>query len=599
VLTFLALSWQWSTALHLSVIQLCSERRSIFLTHLLCVQRSEEAVQELNEQLRLNHEELASLQRQTQLAEKRLHRAGTLTESLADEAVRWQEAAECHQLSMDTLAGDTFLAAACISYMGPFAGLYRSGLLADWVQACQRCGLATAQDFSLRRFMQIDMEARQWRLQVWLVPMCLHLAMQVCQHHRIARCHVRDVDFASSMVRTHLHLQGLPPDDVLTDNAIIVTRTHQWPLLIDPQLQGQTWLTVKEADHGLTLLRSSDASFLQSLEQHMAAGSAVLLCDVGESFDSCLEQLLKKEVITGHGRTTVKLGNADVDYNQNFRMYLATGLPNAHFPPEVQVRLSVINFTITAESLTDQLLADTVRHEQPELQQQKDQVVVALAKDRQQLADLQSKILALLQSTQGNILDDDEVVSTLDSSRITSSRIKQSVQISEAAERDIDTARGNYLAVPNRGSLLFFEMMRLPQLSPMYHFSLVFFKHLYQHCLTSSNASDILQARPLWSACLSGHAVQRVIQTSLSDAERLVLIVSTCAGATFQPCPLHHKTRPPDCMLSSVCTPPPCVLLTAGSQRRQAYWQHRLSQVGVLLAWRFSCCAGRQGEAQL
>lgn len=33
------------------------------------------------------------------------------------------------------------------------------------------------------------------------------------------------------------NLQGLPRDDVSTENAIMVTRARRWPLMIDPQDQ--------------------------------------------------------------------------------------------------------------------------------------------------------------------------------------------------------------------------------------------------------------------------------------------------------------------------------------------------------------------------
>jgi len=35
---------------------------------------------------------------------------------------------------------------------------------------------------------------------------------------------------------------GLPSDKVSIDNAIMTTRAHRWPLLIDPQFQALNWL---------------------------------------------------------------------------------------------------------------------------------------------------------------------------------------------------------------------------------------------------------------------------------------------------------------------------------------------------------------------
>lgn len=43
----------------------------------------------------------------------------------------------------------------------------------------------------------------------------------------------------------------------------------------------------------------------------------------------------------------VKLGDKDVEYNKNFKLFLHTKLSNPHYPPEVQAETTLINFTVT------------------------------------------------------------------------------------------------------------------------------------------------------------------------------------------------------------------------------------------------------------
>ena len=56
------------------------------------------------------------------------------------------------------------------------------------------------------------------------------------------------------------------------------------------------------------------------------------------------------------GRTLIRLGDSDIEYDRNFRFYITTKLSNPHYLPEVCIKVTVINFTVTRKGLEDQLL---------------------------------------------------------------------------------------------------------------------------------------------------------------------------------------------------------------------------------------------------
>lgn len=64
----------------------------------------------------------------------------------------------------------------------------------------------------------------------------------------------------------------------------------------------------------------------------------------------------------------IKLGDKEVEYNSNFRLILHTKLANPHYKPEMQAQTTLINFTVTRDGLEDQLLAEVVKAERPDLE---------------------------------------------------------------------------------------------------------------------------------------------------------------------------------------------------------------------------------------
>ena len=59
-------------------------------------------------------------------------------------------------------------------------------------------------------------------------------------------------------------------------------------------------------------------------------------------------------------RRPCRAGENTIPYNEEFRLFLTTKMPNPHYSPEVQVKISLVNFTVTQSGLEEQLLGATV-----------------------------------------------------------------------------------------------------------------------------------------------------------------------------------------------------------------------------------------------
>ena len=290
-------------------------------------------------------------------------------------------------------------------------------------------------------------------------------------------------------------LHGLPADSVSTNSAILVTRGRRWPLMIDPQMQANKWIKQTNQKRGIVCTKMSDVNMLRSLEQAIRLGKHFLLEDIGEHIAPSLEPVLARAIFQQNGRTLIRLGDADIDYDSNFRFYMTTKMPNPHYLPEVCIKVTLINFTVTMDGLEEQLLGDTVRKEREDLEKRKNRLLLSMASDKKQLKDLQSKILKLLAESTGDILDDDVLINTLADSKKTANIIADRVSESEKTNAEVNAMRNEYRSVARRGSLLYFVIADLALVDSMYQYSLGYFKVLFKRVLEDSVASDDLQIR--------------------------------------------------------------------------------------------------------
>merc|ERR1719230_871367 len=141
----------------------------------------------------------------------------------------------------------------------------------------------------------------------------------------------------------------------------------------------------------------------------------------------------------------IKLGESILEWSKNFAFYMTTKMRNPHYLPEVAVKVTLLNFMITQVGLQDQLLNIVVEKERPDLAEEKARLVVEGAENKEQLEITENKILDVLSSSQGNILEDEAAVQVLSESKKLSNEVAEKQEIAEATEQKIDEARMMYV----------------------------------------------------------------------------------------------------------------------------------------------------------
>ncbi|XP_044939238.1 dynein axonemal heavy chain 2 isoform X3 [Mustela putorius furo] len=325
------------------------------------------------------------------------------------------------------------------------------------------------------------------------------------------------------------NIQGLPSDAFSTENGIIVTRGNRWALMIDPQAQALKWIKNMEGNQGLQIIDLQMSDYLQILEKAIQFGYPVLLQNVQEYLDPTLNPVLNKSVTRIGGRLLMRIGDKEVEYNPNFRFYITTKLSNPHYSPETSAKTTIVNFAVKEQGLEAQLLGIVVRKERPELEEQKDSLVINIAAGKRKLKELEDEILRLLNEATGSLLDDVQLVNTLRTSKVTATEVTEQLETSETTEINIDLAREAYRPCAQRASVLFFVLNDMGRIDPMYQFSLDAYIGLFILSIDKSHRSNKLEDRIDYLNEYHTYAVYRYTCRTLFERHKLLFSFQMCA----------------------------------------------------------------------
>ena len=83
-------------------------------------------------------------------------------------------------------------------------------------------------------------------------------------------------------------------------------------------------------------------------------GWVVLIEDITEDISPSIDAILLRQEFSVDGdMKQIKMGDKFEDYDTNFRLYMTTKLANPEYKPEVCIKVTLINFTVTFQGLEE------------------------------------------------------------------------------------------------------------------------------------------------------------------------------------------------------------------------------------------------------
>lgn len=147
------------------------------------------------------------------------------------------------------------------------------------------------------------------------------------------------------------------------------------------------------------------------------------------------------------------------------------------------------------QGLEDQLLSVVVKTERPDVEELRESLVSETSENKKLLQQLEDSLLYEIVSNKGNMLDNDDLVATLENTKTSAVQVMEKLRLGAITSADINKLRNTYRPAATRGAILFFVLANMSAVNFMYQYSLTSYLEVFIHSLKKATPSQDLHER--------------------------------------------------------------------------------------------------------
>ncbi|XP_034942678.1 dynein heavy chain 7, axonemal-like, partial [Chelonus insularis] len=411
----------------------------------------------LNNNLKLTVINKMELESEITKCTERLVKAEKLIKSLGGEKQKWTESVDSLKTSHKNLVGDLIISCAIVIYLSPCHLAFRDINIEQWKDFLLNLGISYSTDFNFVNVIK-----------------------------------------AGGTTVNPSNYRHFENNRFYTENALIYYYSQKYCLFIDPENQANLWIKDIELKNDLKIVQVNSNNCLEDIKTCMRNGQPVLIENNIQQhyFSLPLEFIFtRSHIYSMNNKQYLYINKEVIEYHPNFRLYITTRFDNPIYESYIFEKMTIINFLLPTQVIYNKLLDIIVSRECPEYQEVYDNLLIQNIDNKQVLKQEENNILSILSTSTVNILEDENSIKLLDSTKILFYDLQRKDKEIKIEIDKINLFRNNYNELAQYCANLFNTLTILTHLNCMYKFSYRWFLQLYIKSISNSNTSVKLDKR--------------------------------------------------------------------------------------------------------